>query len=91
MAGRKRKPRSLRLLEGNRGKRKVPTEPSYAAELPAPPSYLAGIGLEEWHKLDRALDRVGKQLMKAVSELGLSPVTKEQGVTRNTEGGGPVR
>lgn len=51
VAGRKRKPRSLRLLEGNRGKRKVPAEPSYAAELPATPSYLAGIGLEEWARL----------------------------------------
>jgi P27 family predicted phage terminase small subunit len=36
------------------------------------------IGSEEWHKLDRAWDRVDKQLTKAITELGLSPVTRSK-------------
>jgi len=123
---RPRKPRALRLLEGNRSKTRIPDEPLYSGKFPRAPSFIEGIGRrewkrlapamlelgvltsadwcifttychavqrswdlrehlerqipgsDEWNALDRALNRVEKQLTVAYRELGLSPVMRSR-------------
>jgi len=123
---RPRKPRALRLIEGNRSKTKIPDEPLYSGKFPRAPSFIEGIGrrewkrlapamfkigvltsadfvcfstychavqrswdirehlarqavgMDEWHSLDRALDRAEKQLATAYRELGFSPVMRSR-------------
>jgi phage terminase small subunit len=50
--GKSRKPISIKKLEGNRGKKKLPSEPEpdYSGKLPPPPAYLKGVGLREWKR-----------------------------------------
>ena len=48
------------------------------------------IGSEEWHKLDRARDRNEKQLTKAITELGLSPVTRGKVALRKEKSVNPA-
>lgn len=50
-AGRPRKPNAIKQLQGNAGKRKLPKEPPYKAELPKPPSFVEKEGLREWKRL----------------------------------------
>ncbi len=48
------------------------------------------IGSEEWHRLDRARDRNEKQLTKAMTELGLSPVTRSKVALRKKDKANPA-
>ena len=58
-AGRKPKPTALKQLEGNPGKRKLPTEePKLAPALPSPPKELTAAAKREWK-------RVGPELFAA--------------------------
>jgi P27 family predicted phage terminase small subunit len=58
--GPKPKPIKLRLLEGNRGRRKIPGNiPTPPAELPDPPSHLDDYALEEWHRVSDGLYVLG--------------------------------
>lgn len=53
MAGRKPKPLHLKLIEGNPGKRKLPTnapEPPHS-EIPEPPPHLDDLAREEWNRV----------------------------------------
>lgn len=63
--GRKSKPTALKLLQGNPGKRGLkggPPEPEALADVPAPPQWLADLGLwgvEAWEAVAPWLTRVG--------------------------------
>ena len=58
--GRRPKPTSLKLLEGNRGKKRLPThEPKPDPTMPTPPAGLGAIDLDEWHYLAPELHRLG--------------------------------
>lgn len=53
VAGRKPKPLQLKILEGNPGKRPLPTsgpQPAYE-ELPPPPDHLDDIARQEWERI----------------------------------------
>ena len=59
-AGRKPKPTSLRLVEGNPGKRALPkNEPKPAPVKPRMPAYLHGEGRKHWTSLASKLERLG--------------------------------
>ncbi len=47
---RPRKPRALKLLENNPGKRPIPAEPKPEAILPDPPPWLDEVARGEWHR-----------------------------------------
>lgn len=56
------KPTSLKVFEGNRGKRKLPCNepaPSPVPTLPKPPEWLADEAVKEWHRIGPELIRLG--------------------------------
>jgi P27 family predicted phage terminase small subunit len=60
MAGRKRKPTALRLVDGNAGKRPLPRhEPKPAAEPPPKPTHLSELAAEAWDRVAPELHRLG--------------------------------
>lgn len=58
-AGRKAKPRHLKILEGNPGKRALKDEPRPTPRPPKPPTWLSKEAAAEWKRLVPELDRVG--------------------------------
>ena len=58
MAG-KPKPLRLRVLEGNRSRRKIPEDILPPADLPIPPPHLDAGALEEWTRLADGLNAMG--------------------------------
>lgn len=60
MPGPKPKPTTLRVIEGNRGKRPLPkNEPKPAPVKPKMPGYLHGEGRKHWTELASKLERLG--------------------------------
>lgn len=59
MRGRKPKPTSLKILEGNPGKRKIKEDPDMSSGLPFPPSHLDDYAKEEWDRLAFGLHAIG--------------------------------
>jgi len=60
MRGRKAKPTALKVLEGNRGKRKLnKREPKPAPGIPACPRSLSRRARQEWKRVTPELDRLG--------------------------------
>jgi len=58
--GRKPKPRGLRVLQGNPGKRPLPADSiPAAAAIPTAPEHLSEAAKAEWESLARSLHRVG--------------------------------
>ena len=58
--GGKHKPLKLRVLEGNRSRRKIPEDlPLPPADLPIPPLHLDAGALEEWNRLADGLNGMG--------------------------------
>jgi P27 family predicted phage terminase small subunit len=53
--GRKPRPVELRLIEGNPGKRRLPTPLKIDRGLPEPPDHLDVIGLAEWARMSAEL------------------------------------
>jgi len=58
-AGRPHKPAALRIVEGNRGKRKIPAEVKIDDEMPQRPAFLHGLALTQWDALAGKLHAVG--------------------------------
>jgi P27 family predicted phage terminase small subunit len=61
VVGRPPKPTHLKLLRGNPGKRalnKNEPKPQISADLPEPPIFLSGYGLEEWNRIGLELHRL---------------------------------
>ena len=58
-AGRKPKPVALKLIEGNRGKRRIPKTPMPPPELLAPPAGMCAPARKEWDRVAPQLDRLG--------------------------------
>ena len=59
-AGRPRKPAALRILEGNRGNRRIPDEPQIADEgIPKRPAHLQGLARTQWDSLAEKLHAAG--------------------------------
>lgn len=59
MAGRRPKPRNLKLLQGNPGKRPIKDEVKITSVLPGPPEWLQGESLAEWNRLQGPLSSAG--------------------------------
>jgi P27 family predicted phage terminase small subunit len=60
MRGRKPKPTSLRILNGNAGKRPLnPDEPKPPAVIPKPPKMIQGEARKEWWRMGRLLYDAG--------------------------------
>ena len=60
MAGRKPKPTSLKVLEGNPGKRQLnPNEPKPDASIPKCPAWLSKEAKREWKRLVPFLEQAG--------------------------------
>lgn len=60
MAGRKPKPTNLKILEGNPGKRPLPTrEPKPAPVAPKCPSWISREAKKEWKRVAPQLERLG--------------------------------
>ena len=60
MPGRSPKPTKIKVLEGNRGKKKLNTEePQPDNGMPACPEFLSEIAQAEWHRLAPQLHRIG--------------------------------
>ena len=60
MAGRKPKPTSLKVLEGNPGKRQLnPNEPKLDASVPKCPAWLSKEAKREWKRLVPFLEQAG--------------------------------
>ena len=57
--GPKNKPTNLKVLEGNRGKRKLPDNPKPPDDEPVPPPHLDEYGLEEWRRVAVGLQTMG--------------------------------
>jgi P27 family predicted phage terminase small subunit len=55
----KHKPIRLKILEGNRGRRKLPEEIIPPAEMPVPPAHLDAYALEEWNRVVEGLSAMG--------------------------------
>jgi P27 family predicted phage terminase small subunit len=55
----KKKPIKLRVLEGNRGKGRIPIEPEPPHISPNPPSHLDEYALEEWRRVCEGLEVMG--------------------------------
>src|SRR4051812_19129206 len=51
MKGRKRKPNSLKKLQGNAGRRPLPAEPKMRAGAPSCPRHLSGEARVEWERI----------------------------------------
>src|SRR5258707_14186707 len=70
MRGTKPKPAHLKVLEGNPGKRRIPTnEPRPRCDrIPEPPPFIVGLALTEW-------DRLGPQLfvLGMLTDLDVGP------------------
>jgi len=72
--GRKRKPAKLRLVEGNRGHRPIPTEePEFSIPdgIPAPPSFLDAFAREEWARIAPELFAAGLLTTPDAATLGV--------------------
>ena len=61
MAGRKNKPKAIKLIEGNRGKRRLKNEPKFEPALIPCPTYLESdeIAKEEWNRIVPELNKLG--------------------------------
>ena len=60
MRGRKPKPTVLKILYGNPGKRRLPTdEPQPPLEIPHPPDHLDEVARKEWTRITRLLNDLG--------------------------------
>lgn len=59
MPGPARKPTTLKVLEGNRGKQKLHPEPQPVRIAPDPPEHLPAMARQMWHQLAPELDRLG--------------------------------
>ena len=58
--GPKPMPTHLKLVTGNRGRRRLPeNEPDVSSECPEPPAHLVGPALDEWHNHASTLHSVG--------------------------------
>jgi len=57
--GRKPKPTSLKIIEGNPGKRRIKEEPKVQSDLPSPPSHLDKYAKQEWKRLATGLHALG--------------------------------
>ena len=55
----KNKPIRLKILEGNRGRRKLPEELLPPPDLPIPPAHLDAYALEEWNRVADGLNAMG--------------------------------
>lgn len=76
--GTKPKPTSLKLIEGNRGKRPLNRkEPRIASALPSPPPHLTADALEEWNRVAVWLHRIG--LLSEVDRAGLAAYAQAYG------------
>lgn len=56
---RPRKPTALKVLEGNRGKRRLPDEPKPTLGIPTCPAFLGSQGRAEWQRIAGQLHRIG--------------------------------
>ena len=60
MRGRKPKPRALKILQGNPGKRRLPNnEPQPPLEIPDPPDHLDDVARKEWARITGLLNNLG--------------------------------
>lgn len=57
--GRPRKPTKLKIIEGNRGKRKIKPEPEPTLGIPDAPPSLTKRGADVWERFVPELDRLG--------------------------------
>lgn len=57
--GQKPKPIALKLIEGNRGKRRIPTTPMPPPACPAAPKGMGAVALAEWKRVVPQLDSLG--------------------------------
>ncbi|MHA1225276.1 MAG: P27 family phage terminase small subunit [Candidatus Hodarchaeales archaeon] len=57
--GLKPKPTKLKVLEGNRGHRRIPKNPEPAAVLPDPPEWMDEVAKNKWRELAKALYQLG--------------------------------
>lgn len=76
--GTKPKPTSLKLIEGNRGKRALNRkEPKIAPALPSAPPHLTADALEEWNRVADWLHRIG--LLSEVDRAALAAYAQAYG------------
>ena len=76
--GTKPKPTSLKLIEGNRGKRALNRkEPKIAPALPSAPPHLTADALEEWNRVAVWLHRIG--LLSEVDRAALAAYAQAYG------------
>ena len=60
MAGRRKKPTKLKILQGNPGKRPLnPDEPTPETGIPSPPDFLNADALQEWGRMSEKLYSLG--------------------------------
>lgn len=59
MRGRKPKPTALKVLAGNPGKRRLPTEPELSRAIPRCPKHLCGEARREWRRVAGELYEAG--------------------------------
>lgn len=59
MRGRKPKPTALKVLAGNPGKRRLPTEPELSRAIPRCPKHLDGEARREWRRVAGELYEAG--------------------------------
>ena len=92
MRGRRPKPTSLKLIEGNPGKRPLDrNEPRPSPGVPTCPAHLNPSAKAEWKRLARQMLTLGmitdldrSVLAKFMAELGLSPVVRTRVEVRPT-------
>jgi P27 family predicted phage terminase small subunit len=78
MRGRKPKPTHLKLIEGNRGRRPLPTgEPKPAPALPDAPAHLTPEAREEWDRVAGNLYQLG--LLTTIDRGALAAVCQAYG------------
>lgn len=59
MRGRKPVPASIKIHEGNPGKRPIQREPQPVSGLPQPPDYIDDIGRQAWHDVLKQIGHTG--------------------------------
>lgn len=75
MAGRPAKPRHLKLVTGNPGKRALKNEPAPPRSTgETPPPYLSARAVECWHRVAPMLDKMG--VLTAADEMSLSELAE---------------